>query len=72
MPCSKIKLSIRAMIMNSLVFRACFPWRILWQKFSMLSCCCSTSVPKREFRFKPILSSMITADTPMRSRVRTV
>ena len=60
------------MIMNSLVFNAFFPAEIFRQKFSTLSCRCSASVPNREFRFSPVLSSMITADTPSRSRLRTV
>ena len=46
--------------------------RILLQKFSMESCVCATSVPKREFFFNPVLSSIMTADTPMRSKVRTL
>ena len=39
-------------------------------KFSILSWVCFTSVPKRLFFFSPVLSSMITMDTPIRSRLR--
>ena len=42
------------------------------KKFSIESCVCSTSVPNREFFFKPVLSSIITAETPIRSNVRTL
>ena len=63
---------MRAMIMNSRVFSAALPAAIFAQKFSMLSWVWGTSVPKREFFFSPVLSSIITADTPMRSSVRTL
>lgn len=61
-----------AQIMKSLVFWAFFPARILLLKFSMVSWVWTTSVPKREFFFSPVLSSMTIMLTPMRSRVRTV
>ena len=72
MPCSRIRDSIRAQIMKSVVFLAFWPALIFSQKFSMVSWVCSTSVPKRLFFFRPVLSSMMTMETPMRSRVRTV
>ena len=71
-PFSKIRLSIRAMIIKSSVNWAFFPARILALKFSMLSCVWATSVPNREFFFSPVLSSMMTAETPIFSSVRTV
>ena len=58
--------------MNSFVRWAFFPARIFSLKFSMVSWVCCTSVPKRLFFFSPVLSSMITIDTPIRSRLRTV
>ncbi|GEM_PF-4426983 len=70
--CPAMMLSRRAMIMNSLVTWAFFPARIFSQKSSTGARVCSTSVPKREFLLRPILSSMMTADIPLRSRVRTV
>ena len=63
---------MRAMIMNSSVRCAALPAAIFSEKFSIVSCVCATSVPKRELRFAPVLSSMMTAETPMRSRVRTL
>ena len=62
---------MRAMIMKSSVRCASLPARIFSEKCSIVSCCCSTSVPKSEFLFSPILSSKITAETPMRSNVCT-
>ena len=70
--CPAMMLSRRAMIMNSLVTWAFFPARIFSQKSSIAAWVCTTSVPKREFFFRPVLSSMMTMDTPIRSRERTV
>ena len=44
---------VRAIIINSSVRSACLPARIFAVKLSMLSWVCSTSVPKREFFFRP-------------------
>ena len=71
-PRSSIRLSIRAHIMNSFVFCAFFPARILSLKPDILSCVCFTSVPNKLFFFRPVLSSIITIETPRRSRVLTV
>jgi len=70
-PCSKIRLSIRAIIIKSSVSCTFLPAAILALKFSIVSCVCATSVPNREFFFKPVLSSIIMAETPIRSSVRT-
>ena len=72
MPFSRIKLSIRAMIIKSSLSCACFPALIFSQKWAMLSCVCSTSLPNKEFFFNPVLSSIIIAETPRRSKVRTL
>ena len=58
--------------MKSRVICASLPARILAWNPSMVSCVCTASVPKREFCFKPTLSSMITQEIPKRSSVRTV
>ena len=71
-PCSRIRLSIRAIIMKSSVLCASLPALIFSQKCSMLSCVCTTSVPNNEFFLRPVLSSMITADTPTLSSVLTL
>ena len=63
---------MRAMIIKSSVSCAFLPAAILALKFSMVSCVCATSVPNSEFFFRPVLSSMITAETPIFSSVRTV
>ena len=60
------------MIMKSSVSWACLPARILAENSSMPAWVCSTSVPNRLFFLSPVLSSMMIADTPMRSRVRTL
>ncbi len=72
MPCSKIKLSIRAQIIKSFVRCAFFPAIIFLEKSSIDACVCNTSFPNKEFFFNPILSSIITIDTPIRSKERTV
>ena len=71
-PFSKIRLSIRAIIIKSFVRCARFPALIFAVKFSILSCVCSTSVPNKEFFLSPVLSSIITAETPTRSNVLTL
>ena len=71
-PRSRIKDSIRAQIIKSLVFCAFFPAAIFSQKFSIKSCVCVTSVPNSEFFFRPVLSSIIIMETPILSRVRMV
>ena len=63
---------MRAQIMKSFVRRAWQPARIFSLKCSMEYWVWTTSVPKRLFFFRPVLSSMITMETPMRSRERTV
>ena len=61
-----------APLILSWVFCAALPAAIFSEKFSMESCVCLTSVPKREFFLSPVLSSTMIMDTPMRSKVRTV
>ena len=58
--------------MKSSVSWAFFPARIFWLKCSILSWVCATSVPNSEFFLSPVLSSMITAETPIFSRDLTV
>ena len=60
------------MIINSSVRCALFPAEIFSQKRSMDSCVCTTSVPNREFFLSPVLSSIMIAETPNRSNVRTL
>ena len=71
-PRLRIRDSIRAMIIKSSVSLTFFPAAIFSQKFSIVSCVCFTSVPNREFFFNPVLSSMMIAETPILSSVRTV
>ena len=71
-PRSRIRLSILAIIIKSEDFCARFPAEILALNASMLSWVCFTSVPNSEFFFSPVLSSMMTAETPSFSRERTV
>ena len=66
------KSSWKLLIINSSVSCVALPAAIFSQKCSILSCVCMTSVPNREFLFSPILSSIIIADTPIRSNERTV
>ena len=43
-----------------------------FEKFSTESCSCGIAVPNKELRLSPILSSIIIAETPNRSRVFTL
>ena len=60
------------MIMKSRVTWACLPALILSANACGSSRTCTASVPNSEFCLRPVLSSMMTADTPARSRVLTV
>lgn len=59
------------MTMKSSPTCAARPARILSQKTSTSSWVCTTSLPNSEFFFSPVLSSMIVAEIPSRSMLRT-
>mmetsp|Transcript_38091 Transcript_38091/g.81968 ORF Transcript_38091/g.81968 Transcript_38091/m.81968 type:complete len:250 (+) Transcript_38091:331-1080(+) len=71
-PKPAMRASKRAKIMKSSVSWAALPERIFSQKTSTSSRSCTLSVPKREFCFRPVLSSMTTPETPRRSNFFTV
>ena len=63
---------MRAITMKCAERRASRPALIFSQNDGMSSRTCARSVPKSEFCFSPVLSSIMHALTPISSSVRTV